>query len=120
MGNVISRTVPVALLAALLAGCDPAVTASPGPADGPPAPYVSEHPDLSTTLDHPITRKNHYPPGVWSPDTPEHERWEFCFDQPDGGWSCIPVSAEDYQRYTVGDRITLRQEAGKLAVIGSS
>jgi hypothetical protein len=115
----VARTVPVAILAVLLAACDPTATASPGPAGGPPAPYVSNHPDLSVTLDHPITRKNHYPPGTWSKDSPEHERWEFCFDETSGSWSCIPVTAEDYQRYNIGDRVTLRQEAGQLAVIGS-
>lgn len=100
-------TATLAATAVLAGGCN--ATTSPD-TSSVPSPYVSENPDSSTTLDYPISRKNYYP---------VDGRWEFCFDEPSGSWVCIPVSADDYQRYDVGDRITLRQDVGKLAVISS-
>lgn len=109
-------TILVVGVVLLTAGCNPA---APPTGSTEPGPYVSEHPDRSVTLDHPVTSKTHYPPNPPGDLSPGHKRWEFCFDPTDSGWMCIPVSAEDYRRHEVGDRVLLRQEVGKVAVIAS-
>src|SRR5262249_21119307 len=101
--NVTSPSVRAAtavLAAVLLAAGGPAAwtgsgneAASPG-ASGSSGPFV-------VNFDPPIGRKYHYPPG----SAFSGERWEFCFDFPDGSWTCVPVRAEDYHRYSVGDRV---------------
>jgi hypothetical protein len=110
MRDTARRLADAGLLALLV--CSTAVASTPAG----PAPFVVENADWSASVDHALTRKNHYPPG-WAPDSPAHQRWEFCFDQSNGAWTCIPVSSADYQRFSVGERIRLHQQAGQLAVI---
>ncbi|MFC4066762.1 hypothetical protein [Actinoplanes subglobosus] len=107
-----TRRLADAGLLTLLVGSTTVASAPAGP-----APFVVTNADGTASVDHPLTRKNHYPPGVWSPQSPWHQRWEFCFDQAGGGWTCLPVSSTDYQRYRVGDRVRLHQQVGRLAVI---
>ena len=99
--------------AALLSGCTPEA-ARPIGAEGP-ASYVSEAPDGTASIDSWITEKNHYPAG----SVGDQDRWEFCFDSADGGWTCLPVSAEDFARFDAGDRVQVRQRVGDIAVVAS-
>lgn len=96
----------VTLAAALLTGCG-----LPDPSA--PTPHVTEDGDL-TVIHAAIGDKAHYPAGTWSGQTAP--RWEFCFDH-DGGWTCVPVSEEDYGRYAEGDVVLVRQPAGDLAEV---
>jgi hypothetical protein len=100
--------------AVLLTGCAPEAARSVA-AEGP-APHVTEELDGTASIDSWITDKNHYPAKALSAD---QDRWEFCFDSADGGWTCLPVSAADYARFAPGDRVQVRQQVGKIAVVSS-
>lgn len=111
MREITRRLVDVALLVLLV--CVTAAASAPAA----PAPFVVENADRSVTVDHSIGRKNQYPADAWPSDSPRHRRFEFCFDLSSGASMCIPVTAADYQRYQIGERIRLHQQVGQLAVI---
>ncbi|GIM88799.1 hypothetical protein [Paractinoplanes toevensis] len=98
-------------LAALMTGCTPETARSAG-TEGPSV-YMSEGSDGTAAVDSWITQKNHYPPG----SVGDADRWEFCFDSADGGWTCLPVSEADYNRFEPGDRVQARQRVGQLASV---
>jgi hypothetical protein len=99
--------------AVLLTGCSAETVRTAG-AEGPSA-YITEEPGGITAIDSWITEKNHYP-GIGSGG---EDRWEFCFDSADGGWTCLPVSEADYDRFGPGDRIQVMQKVGEVAVVTS-
>lgn len=97
---------PAATLVALVAvaGCQPTAA---------PTPYITDD-GAHVTIHAPIREKTYYPAGSWSGQA--QPRWEFCFDH-DGGWTCLPVSVDDYGRYAEGQVVIARHRVGELAEI---
>jgi hypothetical protein len=113
--NRTPESIAAAITAAvMLTGCTPE-TARPVSPEGPSS-YVSEESDGTATIDSWITEKNHYPAATLSAD---QDRYEFCFDSAGGGWTCLPVSPDDFARFGPGDRVQVRQQVGDIAVVSS-
>ncbi len=119
IGRRLTRALAAAAAAAVpLTGCDVFVDHPELAGQHAPAPSVSEDADGTTYINETIWKKNYSPLGSWAGQTAP--RWEFCFEFTNGDWTCVPVSATDYKRFNVGDRIVLHQHVGELADIDSA